>query len=296
MAGAVCGETAAAAVFDGWLAGEFGAGRSASEEAASEVDLGPRSAAASAAAREGPESDRRAKAAMSMKRRTAKARPAANRTYGSDADRVLTKVESRTVRRISASAGIKRRSPEIRGLTRKTVGPAAWESGRAIDRSSPPSARGLRDRKLLLAMRSTPLTSTAVVSKYKAEEDGFLIFTGMEKDRRFLPISSGNSTNTVPTAALISPEPLSADNSITGEARDSATTDETSTAAPGGGEVPRRRRGVGGDDPVVVRADGAVCWRASVQRHTPAARRLHYWKLGDQVELSRVALHDDTRP
>lgn len=63
-----------------------------------------------------------------------------------------------------------------------------------------------------------------------------------------------------------------------------------------GREVHRLRTGEGGDDPVVVRADGAVCWRASVQRHAPAARRLHYWKLGDQVELSRVALHDDTRP
>ena len=63
-----------------------------------------------------------------------------------------------------------------------------------------------------------------------------------------------------------------------------------------GREVHRLRTGAGGDDAVVVRADGAVCWRASIQRHTPAARRLHYWKLGDVVELSRVALHDDTRP
>ncbi len=63
-----------------------------------------------------------------------------------------------------------------------------------------------------------------------------------------------------------------------------------------GREAHRLRTGEGGDDPVVVRADGAVCWRVSLQSHSPAARRLHYWKLGDQVELSRVALHDDTRP
>lgn len=63
-----------------------------------------------------------------------------------------------------------------------------------------------------------------------------------------------------------------------------------------GREVHRLRLGPGGDDPVVVRDDGAVCWRAAVQRNTPAARRLHYWKLGDVVELSRVTLHDDFRP
>ena len=58
----------------------------------------------------------------------------------------------------------------------------------------------------------------------------------------------------------------------------------------------RLRAGPGGDDPVVVREDGAVCWRAAVQRHSPAARRLHYWRLGDAFELSRVTLHDDFRP
>jgi hypothetical protein len=36
--------------------------------------------------------------------------------------------------------------------------------------------------------------------------------------------------------------------------------------------------------------------RVALQQGTPSARRLHYWKIGDRVELSRVALHDDMRP
>ncbi|HWS59182.1 MAG TPA: hypothetical protein VN257_11625, partial [Actinotalea sp.] len=63
-----------------------------------------------------------------------------------------------------------------------------------------------------------------------------------------------------------------------------------------GREVHRLRTGSGGDAPPVARPDGATCWRASIQQGSPSARRLHYWKLGDHIELSRVALHDDFRP
>jgi hypothetical protein len=44
------------------------------------------------------------------------------------------------------------------------------------------------------------------------------------------------------------------------------------------------RTGDGGDDPAVVRRDGARCFRASIEDGTPAARRLHYWMLHDVME------------
>lgn len=57
------------------------------------------------------------------------------------------------------------------------------------------------------------------------------------------------------------------------------------------------RTGAGGDDPGVVRADGAKCMRAYIEQKSPSARRLHYWVRTDGViELGRVALHDDVRP
>lgn len=59
-------------------------------------------------------------------------------------------------------------------------------------------------------------------------------------------------------------------------------------------EVHHLRTGSGGEDPVRIRADGAVAWRASLQVNTPSARRIHYWVLtGGQVELARVTTHDD---
>jgi hypothetical protein len=59
-------------------------------------------------------------------------------------------------------------------------------------------------------------------------------------------------------------------------------------------EVHQLRTGSGGDDPVRVRDDGAVAWRASLQVNTPSARRIHYWVLpSGQIELARVATHDD---
>ncbi|NYE38627.1 hypothetical protein F4692_003777 [Nocardioides cavernae] len=59
-------------------------------------------------------------------------------------------------------------------------------------------------------------------------------------------------------------------------------------------EVHHLRAGPGGDDPVRVRDDGAIAWRASLQVNTPSARRIHYWVLPTgQIELARVATHDD---
>ncbi|MEV0217270.1 hypothetical protein [Micromonospora sp. NPDC050695] len=46
----------------------------------------------------------------------------------------------------------------------------------------------------------------------------------------------------------------------------------------------------------VTRTDGATCWRVALQRGTPAARRLHYWRTGDTYEMSRVTVHDDYQP
>lgn len=59
-------------------------------------------------------------------------------------------------------------------------------------------------------------------------------------------------------------------------------------------EVHRLRSGPGGDDPVRIREDGAVAWRASLQVKTPSARRIHYWILPNgTIELACVATHDD---
>jgi hypothetical protein len=50
----------------------------------------------------------------------------------------------------------------------------------------------------------------------------------------------------------------------------------------GGGTKTRRRP-----------EDGAIGWRAAIQRGSPAARALHYWKKGDRIELDQVGVHDD---
>lgn len=64
-----------------------------------------------------------------------------------------------------------------------------------------------------------------------------------------------------------------------------------------GREMHPLRTGPGGDDPPIRRGDGARCWRVALQSNAPAARRLHFWRLGDgTVELSRVCLHDDFTP
>jgi len=57
------------------------------------------------------------------------------------------------------------------------------------------------------------------------------------------------------------------------------------------------REGNGASARVVVRAgDRARCMRLALQRKTASARRLHYWKVGDAIELSRVVKHDDMTP
>jgi hypothetical protein len=57
------------------------------------------------------------------------------------------------------------------------------------------------------------------------------------------------------------------------------------------------REGRGAAEHDVVRAgDGARCMRVALQRKTPSARRLHYWKIGEAIELSRVVKHDDMTP
>jgi hypothetical protein len=45
----------------------------------------------------------------------------------------------------------------------------------------------------------------------------------------------------------------------------------------------------------LTRSDGAVCFRAYVEEKTAQAKRLHFWRLNDGFELSRVGLHDDMR-
>lgn len=64
----------------------------------------------------------------------------------------------------------------------------------------------------------------------------------------------------------------------------------------GGREVHQLRTGSGPGDPLVVRSDGATCWRAYVQQKSPQARRLHYWRTVKGIELSRVVPHDVNTP
>jgi len=59
-------------------------------------------------------------------------------------------------------------------------------------------------------------------------------------------------------------------------------------------DLHRLRTGDGGSDAPRIRAeDGAVAWRAAVEINAASARRLHYWAIGSQIELSQVAVHDD---
>ncbi len=59
-------------------------------------------------------------------------------------------------------------------------------------------------------------------------------------------------------------------------------------------DLHRLRTGDGGSDAPRIRAeDGAVGWRAAIEVNTASARRLHYWAIGNRIELSRVGLHDD---
>lgn len=51
-----------------------------------------------------------------------------------------------------------------------------------------------------------------------------------------------------------------------------------------------------GSGPAVTRADGSVARRIYLQQNFASARRLHYWRRGSAIELSRVVLHDDYLP
>lgn len=58
-------------------------------------------------------------------------------------------------------------------------------------------------------------------------------------------------------------------------------------------DLHRLRRGPGGNEPYVTRADGALCFRVSIESNTASARRIHYWQLpGGRIELSKAAIHD----
>lgn len=64
-----------------------------------------------------------------------------------------------------------------------------------------------------------------------------------------------------------------------------------------GRELHQLRTSSGGNAAPQSRPDGAVCYRVSMQIHTPSARRLHFWKCADgTIELSRVVVHDDMEP
>ncbi|SJN44110.1 hypothetical protein FM104_13180 [Microbacterium esteraromaticum] len=64
-----------------------------------------------------------------------------------------------------------------------------------------------------------------------------------------------------------------------------------------GRQLHRLRTGEAGNSPYVSRADGATCWRASIEINVASARRLHYWQHPNgSIELSRVVLHDDFQP
>ena len=62
-------------------------------------------------------------------------------------------------------------------------------------------------------------------------------------------------------------------------------------------EVHRLHAAERGGDGVERSRDGAKAWRCSLQDHTPAARRLHWWSVpgpdGGSVEFASVGVHDD---
>lgn len=61
-----------------------------------------------------------------------------------------------------------------------------------------------------------------------------------------------------------------------------------------GRELHRLRSGEsGGEAPRTRASDGAIAWRAAIEIHAASARRLHYWAIGQRIELARVSVHDD---
>jgi hypothetical protein len=69
---------------------------------------------------------------------------------------------------------------------------------------------------------------------------------------------------------------------------------------PAGLDVHALRKGNGGNDPQVVRADGAKAWRARITTsapNAPAATRLHFWtraSSGAGIEFGSVGSHDSS--
>ncbi|MDR1428585.1 MAG: hypothetical protein LBJ08_12665, partial [Bifidobacteriaceae bacterium] len=60
-----------------------------------------------------------------------------------------------------------------------------------------------------------------------------------------------------------------------------------------GRRLHRLRTGSPGGAPARQRGDGAQACRVAIQRGTPAARQLHYWKLpSGKIELDQVGVHD----
>jgi hypothetical protein len=62
-----------------------------------------------------------------------------------------------------------------------------------------------------------------------------------------------------------------------------------------GREMHPLRAGTSGNEQA-LRRDGQTCWRVALQRNTPSARRLHFWRGATGIELSRVVRHDDFSP
>jgi hypothetical protein len=71
---------------------------------------------------------------------------------------------------------------------------------------------------------------------------------------------------------------------------------------PAGLDVHALRKGNGGNDPQIVRADGAKAWRARITTsapNAPVASRLHFWTHSDGgagVEFGSVGSHDSSIP
>lgn len=64
-----------------------------------------------------------------------------------------------------------------------------------------------------------------------------------------------------------------------------------------GRETHALRSSAGGDAPPVTRANGTeVCMRTAVQKDSPGAARLHWWRGGTSIELASVRHHDDVKP
>lgn len=64
-----------------------------------------------------------------------------------------------------------------------------------------------------------------------------------------------------------------------------------------GRETHPLRSGDGGTTAPRTRHGGAeICMRTAVQRETPGAARMHWWRGGDVIELSSVRHHDDLQP